>query len=97
MGKDWKEYKDEWLGNYTLGGFSTLSMSPDLINLKQLSNQKGHLLEVLGDGKYSQDKPIQQTIVQQHPITLESLDLHPGDFLMNCFLNISKSYQTRNR
>ena len=69
MGKDWKDQKIEWLGNYTLGGYSTLSMSPDPIKLKQLSAEKGHLLEVLGDNKYSQDEPMEQTIVQQRPIT----------------------------
>jgi len=47
MGKEWKEKKDNWIGNYTLGGHSTLSISPDPTLLKRLYNQKGHLLEVL--------------------------------------------------
>lgn len=64
-----KKFQDKWLGNYTLGGYHTLSMSPDPEKLEQLPNQKGHLLEVLRDDKYFQAEPVKQTVVQDHPIT----------------------------
>ena len=64
-----KKFQDKWLGNYTLGGYHTLSMSPDPEKLEQLSNQKGHLLEVLRDDKYFQAEPVKQTVVQDRPIT----------------------------
>ncbi len=44
-----KHPHDHWLGHYTLGGIKTLSMSPDPKRLKELSEKKGHLLEVLGN------------------------------------------------
>jgi hypothetical protein len=67
--KDWREYEPDWIGNYTLGGSSTLSMSPNPTLLKKLYDQKGFLLEVLGDDRYSQPEPIQQTSLLLHPIT----------------------------
>jgi hypothetical protein len=61
--------QDEWIGNYTSGGSSTLSMSPNPEKLKQMCDRKGYLLEVLGDDMYSQPEPTQQTSLTLRPIT----------------------------
>jgi hypothetical protein len=64
-----RKKQDEWIGNYTSGGSSTLSMSPDPEKLKQMCDRKGYLLEVLGDDMYSQPEPTQQTSLTLRPIT----------------------------
>lgn len=69
-----------WLGNCTVGGHSTLSMSPDPKTLPILSDKKGHLLVVLRDDHYHhipflvlednlddvgpQDRPVTHSITQ---------------------------------
>ena len=46
-----KDNKEKWIGNFTLGGSRTLSMSPDPVKLEALFKKRGHLLEVLGDDR----------------------------------------------
>jgi hypothetical protein len=67
--KEWRAHQDEWIGNYTVGKSSTLSMSPDPAILKELSARKGYLLEVLGDDRYSQPEPTEKTSLILRPIT----------------------------
>ncbi len=66
---DHRAIQDEWIGNFTLGGLNTLSMSPDPVILKEMYDQKGYLLEVLGDDRYSQPEPRQPTSLELRPIT----------------------------
>ena len=60
-----------FLGNYTDGAQTTLSLSPDPAKLPQLSKEKGHLLVVIGDERYSQIQPPESYDVppQDRPIT----------------------------
>ncbi len=60
---------DLWLGNHTLGQCQTMSMSPDPVKLKELSERKGHLLQVLGNQLGARDEGIKPTHPSEHPVT----------------------------
>ena len=60
---------DLWLGNHTLGQSKTLSMSPDPVKLKELSERKGHLLQVLGNQLGARDEGIKPIHPSECPVT----------------------------
>lgn len=82
-----KSTEKEWLGKYTLGDSATLSMSSDPTKLEELYNQKGHLLVVLGDEKYNQAEPSEETSVQDRPAT------HRISQFANCGLPYSSFFE----